>query len=192
MTYIVFEGIDGAGKTTQAQLLAKKINAYLFHEPYPNELGKYIKKMITSKQYKPETYALVFAAQRLVFRDEILAEKLKTEKWIVGDRSFYSSIIYQHALGADLEWLKTINKHMVIPDITFVLDISTETFLKRRGETNIMFERKEFQEKIRNLYLTLTEIYPDHNIIIVDGELSIDEIHEQIMKIVREYGNKQC
>ncbi|NPA38541.1 MAG: dTMP kinase, partial [Candidatus Nanohaloarchaeota archaeon] len=166
MVYVVFEGIDGAGKTTQARLLANKLNAFLFHEPYPNELGNYIKKMIKapSVKYEPETMALMFAAQRMVLKDELLKDKIKNEKWVIGDRSFYSSIVYQHALGCDLEWLKELNKYMIVPDITIVLDISIETFIKRRGETDIIFEKKEFQKKIRDLYLKLPSLYPDHNI----------------------------
>ncbi len=194
-TYIVFEGMDGSGKTTQSKLLKEFLESqgysvFLFSEPTDNELGRLIKrKIVKKKNYSPETLALCFAADRSIFKDETLLKALEEYEFVIGDRSFFSSLVYQPLMGLDYFWVKELNRFVVKPDITFILDISVEEFMRRRGETDVIFEKKEFQEKLRKAYLQLPEKFPKDLFFIINGERKIEEIHEEIKKKVLLYSS---
>ncbi len=190
--YVVFEGIDGAGKTTQAELLrdyfsSQGYSVFLFHEPTTTKAGRIVKEMIRDNTiYGKDAIALAFALDRIMYKYETLESVLKKYDLIIGDRSFYSSIVYQKVMGLDLGWLRELNKYVIVPDIAFVLEISIEEQMRRRGESNIIFEKKEFQKKLIEEYKKLREYFPNSNFIYVNGEDTIERIHLKLREIVWE------
>ncbi len=186
--YVVFEGMDASGKSTQARMLADFLSSqgfsvFFFAEPTGGVVGRFLKeRMLKSKNYAPETIALCFAADRVIFRDEKLMEALKTHDVVVADRSYYSSLVYQTVMGLDYHWVKEINRFAIKPDIAFVLDIPLEEYVRRKGTTEIIFENEAFQKKVRDMYLKLPELLPHDNIIILDGTRPKENLHEEIRK----------
>ncbi len=191
--YVVFEGIDGAGKTTQAKALEKYLKkenykVFYFHEPTTTKAGKLVKEMIREGTiYGNDAISLAFALDRIMFKYEVLNHALREYDVIIGDRSFYSSIVYQKTMGLDLKWLKEVNRFVIVPDIAFVLEISIEEQMRRRGESDIIFEKKSFQEKLIQEYKNLLSYFPNYNIIFINGEDSIENIHQQIREIIKKY-----
>lgn len=188
--YIVLEGMDGSGKTTQAKLLADFLSSqgfrvYSFSEPTQSVIGRLINHMLVRKRgYSPETIALAFAADRMLFKDEVLKKALENYDFVIGDRSYHSSLVYQPLMGLDYHWIKELNRFVIRPDLTFILDISMDAYMRRKGNTEIIFENVEFQKKVRERYLELPEMLPNEDFVIVDGNKSIEEIHEEIKKRV--------
>ncbi len=197
--FIVIEGIDGSGTTTQTRLLCKwleKQNKEFIRtqEPVKEDLhiGKVIKEHLLqdNDNHSPESIALAFAADRLVHLEDRIVPALEEGKIVVSDRYYHSSMVYQPEHGADLKWVREINKYARKPDATIIVDVPAEESVKRQqerdgGKSSIIFENPEFQSKIRQRYIDLEEIL-DENIYIVDGTRSIEEVHEDIVKIVKE------
>ncbi len=194
--YIVLEGIDGSGKTTQANALREYFTirnkrVFVFHEPTYTKAGLIIKEMINKNsrdKYSPETISLAFALDRMMYKDEVLEKIIKSNRYdlIIGDRSFYSSIVYQSLQGVDVEWLKLLNNYVIKPDIVFVLEISIEEQMKRRGESNIIYEKREFQEKLIEEYKKLKEYFPNDEIHYINGEKAIDDITKEIAHTIED------
>ncbi|MFH1127303.1 MAG: dTMP kinase [archaeon] len=187
-SYIVIEGMDGSGKTTQSKLLVeflKKNRFKVYHniEPSGTEIGRFIQKMIKSKTHRPETIALAFALDRMVSYDESLKFAKEKYDYIVSDRSYISSLAYQPLQGCKYDWVKELNRFVEKPDIVFILDIPLEEFTKRRGKTDVIFENEEFQKKLRRSYLALKEELP-LDIVILDGTKPKYELHERIRELV--------
>ncbi len=188
--YVVLEGMDASGKSTQAKMLADFLSSQgfrvlLFAEPTDSVVGRFLKeKMLKSGKYSPETVALCFAADRLIFRDEKLLETLKTHDVVISDRNYYSSLVYQSVMGLDYHWVKEINRFAVKPDIAFIIDISVDEYMRRKGNTKIIFENEEFQREVREMYLKLPELLINDNIVVLDGNKSVEELHEEIKKKV--------
>ncbi len=196
-SFIVVEGIDGSGTTTQRDLLCKWIKdmdreVVSTHEPTEEGIGRLIRERLVhdSHDYSPETIGLAFAADRLIHLEEKIIPSLEKGKTVVSDRYYHSSLVYQPEHGADSEWVKEINKHARKPDLTILVDVPAEVALRRQkerdgGESSIIFERSEFQKRIRDRYKNLEEVL-EENIYIVDGNRSIEEVHEDVKKIVEE------
>ena len=186
--YIVIEGMDGSGKTTQSGLLIeflKKNGFKVYHniEPSSSVVGKLIQKMITSKSYRPETISLAFALDRMVAYDENLKFAKEKYDYIISDRSYLSSLAYQSLQGCSYDWVKDLNRYIEKPDIVFLLDIPVEEFARRRGTTKVIFENEEFQRKLRRSYLGLKDKLP-LDIIVLDGTKPVDELHGKIRELV--------
>lgn len=186
-SYIVIEGMDGSGKTTQAELLIlflKKNGFKVCHniEPSGSPVGKHIQKMIKSKSYRPETTALAFALDRMLAYDEDIKFAKEKYDYIISDRSYLSSLAYQPLQGCPYDWVKELNRYVEKPDIIFILDIPPEEFTKRRGSTKVIFENEDFQRKLRRSYLALKEKLP-LDIIILDGTKPKYELHERIREL---------
>jgi len=127
--YAVFEGGDGAGKSTQARILAEKIGATLTFEPGSTETGARLREILLSPDLPdldPTTEALLMAADRHQLMSEVIEPSLAKGKSVVSDRSFVSSLAYQGAareLG--LETILDINlklQKVRVPDILFILE----------------------------------------------------------------------
>jgi dTMP kinase len=194
--YIAIEGIDGSGKTTIANLLynelSKRYNKIiLVKEPYDNDLSKKIKEIILKEHEKNLDYgyllALLFTADRSI-KNIDLKKYLNDDYIVISDRSIYSTFSYQILYeGIDIEWLKCVSKYIIRPDITFILDVDPKIAVERinsRGKNITSYENIEFLRKVRENFLKLKEIFPEDNIIYIDGEEKPEEILEKILKII--------
>ena len=184
--FIVFEGIDGSGKTTQAKLLAKKLNAFYTYEPTDGLIGKLIREILKGeKKCEKETLALLFAADR-VQHVKLIEEKLK-ESHVVCDRYLYSSIAYQTSQGVDEDFILQINRFAKKPDVVVLLTVDVEEGMKRLGKEKEIFEKDEFLKKVQNKCLELAK--KEGFVVIDTTNKSIYEVHEEILNQIK---NRKC
>ena len=185
--FIVFEGIDGSGKSSVITRLKKYLEACNFMvkvtaEPTHSELGDYI---LTKRGLSPETEALLFTADRSMHTEQI-------KKWmekgyiVICDRYYGSTFAYQSVAGMDVNWLKTINSRVVIkPDVTILMDIDPVISLKRvneRGERS-RFEKLNYLRKVRNAYLSIAD---ELNFAVVNANQDRDTVARDVIEIVKE------
>ena len=179
--YIVFEGIDGAGKSTQIQMLKEwlennGLEVETIVEPTDSEVGKLIREILqrpdaeTDKVQK--TLGLLFAADRMLIMDKLSDEK----KVIISDRSFISSLAYQEPA----QWIHELNKYAKKPDLVLLLDLDVKTSVARTSGKD-EFENEEFLTKVRANYL---EIIKDFNHEIIDASNGINKVSSDIKKAV--------
>ncbi|WP_292474939.1 dTMP kinase [Methanosphaera sp.] len=190
--YIVLEGIDGAGKSTQTELLndwltGKGYRTKKIVEPTTSDIGKVIRKELlnpeSTNDINQQRLTLLFAADRLTLKKEILDAKDSKDIIIISDRSFYSSICYQNNSSVDKDWIYEVNLHTPRPDLTILLDLDEKEAITRCDREEA-FENIQFLEKTRKNYLDLLEI--EDNIVVVDAKDSLNDVQEKIRKIVRE------
>lgn len=182
--YIVFEGIDGAGKSTQIQLLKEwleenGLDVELLVEPTDSKVGKLIRELLTydnaTTADMQKTLGLLFAADRMLIMDKLNDEN----KVIISDRSFISSLAYQEPK----EWISEINKYAKKPDLVLLLDLDVSTSVKRcEGEDS--FENEEFLNKVKENYL---DIIKEFNYEIIDANNGINKVSSDIKKVVASY-----
>ncbi|HNS26062.1 MAG TPA: dTMP kinase [Methanobacteriaceae archaeon] len=182
--YICLEGIDGSGKSTQITLLEKWLNdigqeVLRVREPTQSDVGVLLRKMLASSQATEEnvqrTLALLFAADRTVLMKEI-EEAKSAGKVVISDRCFYSSMVYQN----DVEWISQINKYAKRPDITILLDLETETALKR-CEGKDHFENIDFLKDVRDKYLELAE---KEDFYVINAGNGVNKVHDDIKRVL--------
>jgi dTMP kinase len=197
--FISFEGIDGCGKSTQVDLLLKKINSLkipslLVREPGGSKIAEDIRSILLDNENRlmsNETEALLMTASRAQLTREVIIPKLNEGFVIVADRFQDSTIAYQGGgRGLDISFLKMLNlfaTNHLIPSMTFYIDISAKEALKRTISNE--FDRIEnagesFQVKVRDEYLKLTK-EESKRVFFVDGTKKITEIHEEIWSKVK-------
>ena len=197
--FIVLEGIDGAGKSTQAKLLRlwfeeRGYEVVLTKEPTDTPFGKLIRKLVLTggregiidgAKISHEAEALLFAADRAEHVDKLIRPALESGKVVISDRYFYSSLAYQWARGLDLEWLIDLNRFAIRPDLVLLLDLPVKESMKRIRTRSIKSEFDkivELQRKVRENYLKLAERFPE--IKIVNATEDIDGVHRQIVALV--------
>ncbi len=156
---IVFEGIDGAGKSTQASIvfeLLKEKSPKLLREPGSTEIGNMLRTILKTYKLDPKTQTFLIEASR-----SLMIEKhfKNFEGIIILDRYIYSTIAYQgYGFGLDTKLLKSLNNFVCEgykPDIVFLFDIDPEIALKRLNRECDVFENIEFLKKVREGYLIL-------------------------------------
>lgn len=199
--FIVFEGIDGAGKTTQVELLAKHLRSLgrevsLSAEPTTLESGKAIRRALSGAEKKSECQmAAMFVLDRIAHNiDEEIGIRALTAKGIdvISDRYYYSSLAYQGAaLGYEVvARLNLDNVSIRRPDLCVFLDLTPERSLERIGaRTDVpteIYENREYLEKTRKMFFDTFERLKTRgeNIIIVDAYGSVDEVAERIADAV--------
>ncbi|OQD58336.1 thymidylate kinase [Methanobrevibacter arboriphilus JCM 13429 = DSM 1125] len=183
--YIVLEGIDGAGKTTQINALKKwledsGIEVEAIVEPTDSAIGKLIREMLrepnATKENIQKTLGLLFAADRILLMDKIANEEY-CNKVIISDRSFYSSLAYQEPSN----WISEINKYAKEPDLVLLLDIDVELAIERcSGEDE--FEKKSFLSNVKNKYLDLAN--DNDNFKIINANNGPNKVQSDIKKSV--------
>jgi len=178
--FIVFEGIDGSGKTSQVKklgkYLSKEYDVVLTKEPTAGVIGKLIKNILAGKeQVDPKTLALLFTADRYEHLKNEIIPALNEEKIVICDRYYYSTLVYQMAQGVDETWIKELNKYALVPNVTFFLDIQPDIALERTNQTDI-FETKEFLNKIYDQYWA-------YNLIRVNANRTKEEIANEIIEV---------
>jgi dTMP kinase len=153
--FIVFEGVDGCGKSTHAKLLAEWLkeagkSVLLTAEPTQGKIGHVIRQILSGAQeVDPRTLALLFTADRCEHVKEIRAAQ-EEGKIVISDRYYYSTVAYQSAQGLGREWLLEINKFDLKPDLVLLLDIAPAA-AEARAASGEIFENKEFLGKFRTL-----------------------------------------
>jgi len=196
--FIVFEGIDGAGTTTQATLLkewliSKGYNVHLTAEPSDNFIGNTIRQILRKRivpsqdslksEIDHKTIALLFAADRLDHIQNEIAPLLKDKYIVISDRYAISSIVYQGQYTRDDSWIKEINKYALNPDITFFIDIDGKVAFDRISKRELALEIFEKQDQLIKLSKKYREIVKEEkNIVKIDGTLEINEIFNMIKK----------
>lgn len=209
--FIVLEGIDGAGTSTQGPLLVK----YLFEKdkknvvlltreptklsPYGLELrrrltGDLLPGEITIND--PEYWADLFINDRKWHVDKVLMPSLRLGLQLISDRYDLSTIAYQSAQGRDMEELIRKHEGLPVPDLTLLLDLPVEIAMQRAGKdsqrTKEYFDDHAFQEKVRTNYLVAAQkLNKSRNIVVIDSSRPIDEIAKEIQQEVNKlYGYK--
>ncbi len=194
--FISIEGLDGCGKTTQAQRLIKKIpNSKYLREPGGTQVGEAIRNIVLNNNFThiaPNTEALLYATARAQLVDEVIKPTLKDDSIIICDRFIDSSIAYQ-AIGRNLkvEDVRNINIFAtdgILPNVTFLIDLDGETCYSRvikQGEADrIEKEGVVYYEKVRQAFLSLATKEPER-FFIINGNLTIDEIEKEIETILK-------
>ncbi len=189
--FIVLEGIDGCGKSTQSELLGKWLEKQgkkvrVTHEMTDGKIGTLLRKDYLKPGVNyPAIDAMLFAADRIEHVEEKVRPSLGRGDFVVSDRYYLSSLAYQNAQGLPLEWIYAVNKYAIKPDLSILIDVDPEVSIKRVSDSDkIKFEKLEFLKKVRDSYLKLLEFLENHNIKTVDGNKSVEEVHEEIKKIV--------
>jgi dTMP kinase len=182
--YIVFEGIDGAGKSTQIRLLKEWLEANGFRvetlvEPTDSEVGKLIRRILqrpdaTTDQVQ-KILGLLFAADRMLMMDK-LEDKSKI---IISDRSFISSLAYQEPA----EWIEVLNRYAKKPDLLLLLDLDVKKSVARTSGEDT-FENETFLAGVKENYLKLAENYACE---IIDANNGINKVSSDIKKAVAPY-----
>jgi dTMP kinase len=190
--FICIEGLDGSGKTTQAQMLVETLKKEGLHAVYTAEpsngvFGKILKEnILTGNKRFPVVEAVLFAVDRIDHIESEIRPLLHKGKIVVSDRYIYSSIAYQGATNLSRKWLREINRLALKPDLMILIDISAEKVLERiKGQKSIM-ETLHTQRMVREAYLDLAE---KDGLQIVDGntikkEVS-NKIHELVLKFLK-------
>ncbi|MHA1562417.1 MAG: dTMP kinase, partial [Promethearchaeota archaeon] len=139
--FLVLDGIDGCGKSTQAKKLSdyfktNDIQTLLTAEPSDYDLGKILRKYLQNSKVPASVDALLFAADRIEHCDKEILPLLKKGFIVISDRYRDSSYIYQSIEGRNegvsMDWIKKINKFSLIPDLTIIIDIDPKIGLKRK------------------------------------------------------------
>jgi dTMP kinase len=185
---IVFEGLDGAGKTTQAKMLAEYLeklglDVELTAEPSKGYYGKMIRAL--SNRPSPEKEMELFAMDRADHIDSVVRPALDRGAIVISDRSLYSSLAYQAARGLDRSEILNVNQgHIIEPDMVFLMETTPESALKRirksRGHAETPFEEIENLKRVKQEYDNMD--YPFFRRINAMGDVA--HIHEEIVKIV--------
>jgi len=162
--FIAIEGIDAAGKRTQASILrawlgSKGMTTHALSFPaYETTIGKEIRKFLDgSVDYPQQVRAMLYAANRWEKKAELEAVLAKTDATIV-DRYTGSNLAYGVSNGLDLEWLLHLEEGLPEPDLVLLLDASPTKLVPRRGDRKDSYERNiGLQEKARDAYLKLAK-----------------------------------
>ena len=187
--FIVFEGIDGGGKSTQIQMLSdffegKGYEVERHMEPTKAVIGSLLWDYMKSKSrsFDPETEALLFAADRIE-HGKIIRDALDKGKIVISDRYKHSSLAYQGAAGANVEWMQSLNKHALIPDLVILLDIDPDMSLERVSDrAKTVFEENEYLKKVRAEYLRYAE---KGELVVVNASQGLEDVHKDILDHVK-------
>ncbi len=194
--FIVIEGIDGSGTTTQSRLLVEELTkrgqcVEQEHEPTDDFIGKNIRKVLQGEEIiTSEALAYLYAADRwehLFAPEKGIVDRLNAKKTIVSDRYFFSSLAYQ-SLAVDFDLVMQLNQNFPLPEHFFLLDLPAEDALERVHKRNSqveIFEEISQQKFFRNQFLEVAKNYQKlqdkMNIHIIDARLDEKEVHELIL-----------
>jgi len=204
--FITFEGIDGCGKSTQvsrfeATLRERGISSVVTREPGGTKIGEAIRGILLNSDNAhmvPLAELFLYAADRAQHVREVIRPALEAGKWVICDRYFDATTVYQGAiLGHHEKLIELLNREATLgcePEITFLLDCPAEVGLQRRTEREMhdkgrdRFERKtlDFHIKIRYGYLALANKYRDR-FRIIDSTLPEDQVARKIREVISPY-----
>jgi dTMP kinase len=201
--FIVFEGIDGAGKTTQIKLLCSALESLGIKckttvEPTELPSGRLLRRALSGELKKtPIEMAEMFAADRVLHNtdpEEGISRMLADGYTVISDRYYYSSLAYQGAaLGYDtVARLNLENKDIRRPDICIFLDLTPEKSLERiggRGESKEIYENFDYLTRTRAMFFDVFEKLRQNgeNIVVIDASGTVDEVAKAVFGAVENF-----
>ena len=190
--FIVFEGLDGSGLSTQAKLLKeylenRGIKTVLTKEPTKNSSIASKIHQVLSHQIEIDSLQLqkLFAQDRREHLENLIIPSLKEGKFVISDRYFFSSFAFGSEKEEDLEKIIELNKDFLMPDLVLLLKVRPKVCIeriKKRGEEIKLFEKEEKLEKVWKNYQKLVDMFDV--IKVIDGEQEIDKVQREVVGIV--------
>src|SRR6478609_4488810 len=184
--FIVIEGIDGTGKSTQAKRLGEWFTAQgrevvLSYEPTTGPWGKKVRESAATGRLSPEDELQYFLNDRRQHVEELISPSLAAGKVVILDRYYFSTMAYQGARGFDPADIRRLNEAFApIPDLLLIMDLNVDSALARiggRGDTANEFEKRENLERCREIFLSLsTERFAR----VIDTRGTLDEVAAQV------------
>lgn len=198
--FVVIEGIDGAGTTTQSALLATRLrkagaSVRTTREPSDGPIGALIRQVLTGRVVTPgglapgwATMALLFAADRMDHVESEIEPFIASGGVIISDRYDASSLAYQSVVSgragtSAVDWIRSLNVHALRPDLTIVIDLPADVAAVRResrGEAAQLYEQHEVQRALAAFYADLPKHMPKDRIVMVDGQGTVEEVAERV------------
>ncbi len=208
--FIVIEGIDGAGTTTQTSKLAARLRSegrtvFATREPSDGAIGKLIRRVLTGDETVGEAraasgdrtaqwsaMALLFAADRVDHVAREIEPALARGEIVISDRYDASSIGYQSLTSggnaeAARDWIRLLNQRALRPGLTIVISVAAEIAERRRrfrAGPPELYEKRDVQRALALFYSELPKHMPGDRIVIIDGAASATEVHERVYAAV--------
>lgn len=187
--FIVFEGLDGSGQSTQVKFLAEYLRAHgrevvLGKEPTTESAaGREIIEVLThKKQMSPKELQELFVMDRKAHLENAILPALAEGKVFIEDRYVMSTLAFG-SIACDPDWLRGLNKDFQWPDATIILKVRPEVSLERisgRGKPAELFEKQDKLEKVAAAYDRFATEFP--NCFVVDGERTREEVHASVLQ----------
>ena len=191
--FVAFEGVDGAGKSTQVRLLGEHLErsgreVVICREPGGTSLGEELRRILLdpgSGDLQPEVEVLLFMAARAQLCNKIIRPELQSGKAVISDRFLWSSVVYQGVVGGlGVEEVLSIGRvatRGLLPELTFLVDLDPASSHSGLDDGDRMESRGiEFQRRVRDGFLALAEEFKD-SFILIDGGASIEQVHQQVL-----------
>jgi dTMP kinase len=187
---VVFEGIDGSGKSTQARRLLRKLRTLgyetvLFREPTRGKYGRMVKRMAKKAgSLTPDEELDLFVKDREENVHKNLKPALAEKKAVILDRYYFSTVAYQGAKGISTARIRRLNERFAVkPDLVFILDIGAARGLGRihqRRRKDLLFERERYLARVRRIFLG----FKGKMFVHLDAGLPKDELSNMIVSSV--------
>ncbi len=196
--FISFEGLDGSGKTTQANLLTSQLRTQnyvveFFREPGGTVISEHIRAILLDMKHlgmSQITELFLFSAARAQLVSQVIKPALLDSKVVICDRYVDSTTAYQgFGRGLRLGAVRTINTVAtfgLLPELTFFIDVPIDEIIERRHKSGVAIDRmeaggREFYEKVRQGYLEIAKEEPKR-VMLIDGSRPIDVVQHDIWK----------
>ena len=191
--FLAFEGVDGAGKSTQVRLLAQHLEGQgrevlLCREPGGTELGEELRRILlmTGGEMDPEVEVLLFMAARAQLCNKVIRPAIEAGKVVISDRFLWSSVVYQGIVGGlGIEEVLSIGRVAtggLLPELTFLIDLDPAAAHSSLDEGDRMESRGlDFQRAVREGFVGLATDFSD-SFALIDGSGSVEQVHEQVIK----------
>lgn len=189
--FIVIEGIDGTGKSTQVKRLGEWFEkqgreVVLSREPTDGPWGKKLRESAATGRLSPEDELRYFLNDRRQHVEEKIQPSLAAGKVVILDRYYFSTMAYQGARGFDPQEIRRMNEEFApVPDLLIILDLDVDTAHQRighRGDSTNEFEKKDSLQKCREIFLSLRN---EPFTRVIDSNGSLDEVAARILKILQ-------
>ncbi|MFT5634044.1 MAG: dTMP kinase [Rubritalea sp.] len=187
--FIVIEGIDGTGKSTQAKMLERALveaghTVTLDREPSDGPFGKILRDSATTGRLSPQQELDLFHQDRKHHLEVIILPALQRGETVILDRYYFSTMAYQGQRGFDPQEIRETNLRFAPnPDILFILDLAVDQARERigvRGDTTNEFEQRDALQYCRDTFLSVSNEKFAH---VIDSSQKIDQIHQQMLDI---------